>query len=224
MKNENIAIFDTAKRLADALSTSLGKKCEVVVHDFADLSSSLIHIAGNMTGRTIGAPITDLAYRTYKDQGDEARDLAGYRTLINGRVMKSSTIFLRNNEKKVIGCLCVNLDMTDFLNAKTALDEFTLFPEGAEQIPERFASSFTETMESILEGIVRDMGKQPATMDKDERMEFIRRLNDHDVFVFKGAVNQVSQMLGVTRYTVYNDLKALRQAEEAAPLRGNPTR
>ena len=214
MKEEDISVFDTAKRMADALSISFGKKCEVVVHDFADLSSSLIHIAGNMTGRKVGAPITDLAYRTYKDQGDDAKDLAGYRTITNGRIMKSSTVFLRNSSGQVVGCMCVNMDVTDLLNAKAALDEATYFPEGAAYIPERFASSFQETLESILEGIVRDMGKQPASMDKDERLEFIRRLHKHDVFVFKGAVNQVAQLLGVTRYTVYNDLKELRQPDE----------
>lgn len=216
MEDKDVAVFDIMKKVADGLSTGLGKRCEVVLHDFSDLSESLIHIAGNLTGRKVGAPITDLAYKAYKDQGDDVEDLSGYRTIAHGRIMKSSTIFLRDDSGKVIGCLCINMDVTDFLNAKTALEEFTFFPEGVGQPQERFASSFKETLESILEEIVRDMGKQPATMDKDERLEFIRRLNRHDVFAFKGAVNQVAQMLGVTRYTVYNDLKELRLAGEAA--------
>lgn len=219
MNKENIAIFDIAKRMANGLSESLGKKCEVVVHDFSDLSSSLIHIAGDITGRNIGAPITDLAFKAYKEQGSNAKDLTGYRTIINGRILKSSTIFLKNGGNTVIGCMCINMDVTDFLNAKAALDEFTAFPEEC-QPTERFASSFQETLESILEEVVREMGRHPATMDKEERLEFIQRLNTHDVFVFKGAVNQVAQMLGVTRYTVYNDLKELRQAEEALQNRG----
>ena len=219
MSDENVAIFDTMRRVADGLANGLGKRCEVVIHDFSDLSASLIHIAGDVTGRTIGAPITDLAFKAFKDQGDGVEDLSGYRTITQGRIMKSSTIFLRNTTGKAIGCLCINIDVTDFLNAKTALEEFTHFAEEGPQ--ERFASSFQETLESILEDIVRDMGKQPATMDKDERLEFIRRLNTHDVFVFKGAVNQVSQLLGVTRYTVYNDLKELRLAEEAAAGQGD---
>ena len=115
--------------------------------------------------------------------------------------------------------MCINIDVTDFLNAKAALEEFTAFPE-EDQTTERFASSFHETLESILDGVVKEMGKHPATMDKDERLEFIKRLNKHDVFVFKGAVNQVAQLLGVTRYTVYNDLKELRQAEGAPQSQG----
>ena len=220
MEEKAVAIFDIMKRVADGLSTGLGKRCEVVLHDFSDLSASLIHIAGNITGREVGAPITDLAYKAYKDQGDDVEDLSGYRTIAHGRILKSSTIFLRDSSGKVVGCLCINLDVTDFLNAKTALEEFTYFPEGVGQPQERFASSFKETLESILEEIVRDMGKQPATMDKDERLEFIHRLNRHDVFAFKGAVNQVAQLLGVTRYTVYNDLKELRLAEDASEAQG----
>ncbi len=213
MRHEDIALFETMKRVADGLASALGKSCEVVLHDFSDLSRSLIHVAGNITERKIGAPITDLVFKAYKDLGDDVDDLAGYRTIFQGRVMKSSTTFLRNSENKVVGCMCINLDVTDFLNAKSALEEFTLFAENTPHGLERFASSFQETLESILDEVVREMGKQPATMDKDERQEFIRRLNAREVFVFKGAVNQVSRLFGVTRYTVYNDLKEIREAE-----------
>lgn len=213
MKQENAAIFETMKRVADGLSNALGRNCEVVLHDFADLSASLIHVAGDITQRQIGAPITDLIFKAYKDKGDQVEDLSGYRTIFNGRIMKSSTTFLRNSAGQVIGCLCVNLDVTDFLNARAALDEFTHFSADASQSPERFASSFQETLESILDETVAEMGKQPATMDKDERLEFMRRLNMREVFVFKGAVNQVARLFGVTRYTIYNDLKEIREAD-----------
>ncbi len=212
MKRKDAALFETMKQVADGLASALGKNCEVVLHDFSDLSASLIHIAGNLTGRKIGAPITDLIFKAYKDKGDDVQDVSGYRTIFNGRIMKSSTTFLRNNTGKVIGCLCINLDVTDFLNAKASLEEFTQFMDGGNKSSERFASSFHETLESIFEEVVADLGKQPATMEKDERLELIRRLDKRDVFVFKGAVNQVAQLLGVTRYTVYNYIKEVREA------------
>lgn len=216
MNQENLAIFETMKRVADGLSNALGKRCEVVIHDFSDLSASLIHVSGDLTGRTIGAPITDLIFKEYKDQGDAVTDLSGYRTIFNGRIMKSSTTFLRNSEKKVIGCMCINIDVTDFMNAKATLDEFTQFTQDSPSANERFASTFHETLESILDEIVMEMGKLPATMDKDERLECIRRLNTRDVFVFKGAVNQVARLFGVTRYTIYNDLKEIREGDIVA--------
>jgi predicted transcriptional regulator YheO len=216
MKEENAALFQTMKRIADGIAVAVGKNCEVVIHDFSDLDKSLIHIAGNLTNRKVGAPITDLAFKTYKDLGDKAENLFGYRTIANGRVMKSSTMFLRNNAEQVIGCLCVNLDITDLLNAKAALESFTHMEEGAAKTSERFASSFQETLESILEETVEEMSRQPGSMDKDERLEFVRRLNRRDVFVFKGAVNQVAKLFGVSRYTVYNYIKEVREAENSA--------
>ncbi len=216
MKEENALLFQNMKRVADSLAVALGKNCEVVIHDFSNLKKSLIHIAGNITNRKVGAPITDLAYKAFKDHGGAVQDILGYRTIANGRVMKSSTMFIRNSSDEVIGCFCINMDITDFLNAKALLDAFTHFDAETTKTSERFASSFQETLESILEETVEDMGKQPATMEKDERLEFIRRLNQRDVFVFKGAVHQVSRLFGVSRYTVYNYLKEVRAADDSA--------
>lgn len=213
MCDENTSLFAMMKRIADGLSVAIGKNCEVVVHDFSDLERSLVHISGNVTNREVGAPITDLAYRVYKDLGHRAEDQFGYRTIANGRIMKSSTMFLRNGRDEVIGCLCVNMDITDFLNAKSVLDEFTHIGNETSRTSERFASSFQETLEAILEETVRGMGKQPSRMDKDERLEFIRRLNRRDVFVFKGAVNHVARLFGVSRYTIYNYLKEVREID-----------
>jgi predicted transcriptional regulator YheO len=192
----------------------MGKNCEIVVHDFSDLSSSLVHVSGNITQRQIGAPITDFIYKAYKDEGNTVADICGYKTIFNGRVMKSSTTFLRNSSGEVVGCMCINLDMTDFLNAKALLEEWTNFSDKSVEPSEKFPASFQEMLDSMLEEAVVEIGKQPGSMNKEERLEFITMLNRRDLFAFKGAVNEVARLLGVTRYTIYNDLKEIKDTND----------
>lgn len=214
MKKENITIFETIGRVADGLTNILGKNCEIVIHDFSDLSASLVHVSGNITQRQIGAPITDFIYKAFKDAGNSVADITGYKTIFNGRVMKSSTTFLRNSAGDVVGCMCINLDMTDFLNAKALLEEWTSFSEKSVESPEKFPASFQEMLDAMLEEAVAEVGRLPGTMSKEERLDFIAMLNRRDLFAFKGAVNEVARLFGVTRYTIYNDLKEIKDSIE----------
>eukprot|EP00831_Metopus_contortus_P080383 TRINITY_DN8218_c0_g2_i1.p1 TRINITY_DN8218_c0_g2~~TRINITY_DN8218_c0_g2_i1.p1 ORF type:complete len:388 (-),score=88.21 TRINITY_DN8218_c0_g2_i1:134-1297(-) len=208
-------IFQMAKCFADGIARLMGKNVEVVVHDFSDLSSSLVHVAGSVTNRQVGAPITDLIYKRIKEHSHDVEDIHGYKTLShNGRILKSSTMFLRTSANKVVGCLCVNSDITELLNAKALLDDLTGFDESDDGIRgERFASSFNETLGSLIDEAVAQAGKQPATMDKVARLNLLRTLDVQEVFLFKGAVNQVARVFGVSRYTIYNDLKEIRAEE-----------
>ena len=112
------------KRLAKGIESVFGERCEVVIHDFSDITQSLVHMEGNVTNRTIGAPITDLAYRLVNEFGDQVPDKIGYKsTTDEGRVLKCSTIFVRDDNGKPEGCICVNFDVSDFIFLSTAFSE-----------------------------------------------------------------------------------------------------
>jgi len=87
-----------------------GKKCEVVLHDFSEPQKSIVAIEnGHVTERKVGDPITDLALSLWRENGykDKKTDrIINYKTKSkNGKILKSSTVFIRNNQKKIIGCL-----------------------------------------------------------------------------------------------------------------------
>lgn len=212
-KQQAIAILT---RLADATVAVYGRNCEVVVHDLKHLDRSLVYIAGSVTGRTVGAPITDLAYTALKEQGDDVPNLLTYRTVTKaGRILKCATTFVRDEEGHVIACWCVNQDITDFLNARAVLDEFTMGSDDkTETRNETFASTVDETVESIVLDCSSRLGKHPSAMNRAERIALVADLNASDVFMMRGAVEAVATVVGVTRYTIYNYLKeAKRQAD-----------
>ncbi len=205
-------IIDLLKRLADTTVSAYGRNCEVAVHDLDDMERSLVYIAGKVTGRKPGAPITDLAYRMLKEHGDNAPDLLNYRSVTkSGRTLKCATVFLRDKDGRIRACYCINQDITDFLSARAALDEFALGGQQVETRQETFAENVDEMVESLVLECSSRMGKHPTAMSRDERVDLMRELRHKDVFRFRGAAETIAAIMGVSRYTVYNYLKETKR-------------
>lgn len=205
--------IELLKKLADATVNAYGRNCEVVVHDLEDMAHSLVYVAGKITGRKPGAPITDLAYTMLKEHGDNTPDMLSYRTVTkSGRIIKCATVFVRDDAGRIIACYCINQDITDFLSAKAALDEFTQAEAShVETRQETFAESVDEVVESLIEECSSHMGKHPTAMNRAERIDLLRELHRKDVFKFRGAAETIAAIMGVTRYTVYNYMKEARR-------------
>ena len=209
MSQATKAIFDNFKRIAAVTVQTFGRNCEVAIHDFSCLPHSLVHIEGNVTRRQVGAPVTDLVLRVLRRDKDNVKDMANYKTVTHdGRVLKSSTTFIRSTGGKVIGAFCVNYDVTEYLNAAAMLDDFVHTSDSKED--ENFAASFSETIESLTAQAVRQARKQPATMTKDEKVQLVQTLELQGAFLIRGAVEYVAKALGVSKFTVYNYLKEAR--------------
>jgi predicted transcriptional regulator YheO len=214
MQEKNLEFL---KRLAKGIVAIFGKRCEVVIHDFTDISSSLVHIEGDISQRSVGAPITDFAYKLVSDFGNDAPDRLGYRnTLDNGKVIKCSTMFVRDDEGTIEGCIGINFDVSDFVFLSKAFFEFDALKtavngNGSDHPKEHFAKNFPETMESIIDGMLADYRKVPTMMNREEKKQFVHKLDKSGVFNIKGAVNYLAKVLGVSRYTVYSYLKEVRE-------------
>ncbi len=118
------------KDMARGINSVFGDRCEVAVHDFSNLKSSLVYLVGNVTNRPLGSSIPDMLYRLLKEFGDEAPNKLGYKsTTEDGKVIKCSTTMFRNEEGKIVGCLCINFNVTDFAYLATAFNDFTFIPQ-----------------------------------------------------------------------------------------------
>jgi predicted transcriptional regulator YheO len=206
-------LFSTLEQVADAITKTFPRNCEAVVHDLSDPQQSVRYIAGNVTRRKIGAPVTDLVVRALHQEGRDIADRFSYKTMTkDGRELKSSTVFFRDLKGQVIGAFCINFDTTDYLNATHALEVFTATSgdfEGNDKV-ETFASSFTETVEALFQQAVSRIGKQSSSMSTEEKIRLVQELARNGVFQIKGAVDEVSLLMGISKYTVYSYLKKLR--------------
>lgn len=210
------ALFRTLGQIADGISAMYGKNCEVVVHDISKPGESLVHIAGNVTGREVGAPATDLLLKELNKDHDAIHDIYNYKTTAkDGRSLKSTTMFIRNAENRIVAALCINLDTTDFFTAARTIASF--LPDTVQsdrEIKETFSVSASETIDAIFDQTLEILGKQPASMSTEERKQLIQLLNEQNVFDMKGAVQHVARLCGVSQFTIYNYLKITREKQQ----------
>ncbi|WP_051617293.1 helix-turn-helix transcriptional regulator [Desulfonatronovibrio hydrogenovorans] len=221
MMDEKEHIFRLLEQVAQALSAMFPKNMEVVVHDVSRPNSSIRHISGNVTGRSKGGPVTDLVVRSLHVEGNKCRDSHNYRTTSSdGRALKSSTVFIRDREGEVFAVFCINLDLTDYLNASRALEMFTAVTSdfNGQGRVETFSSSISETIESLIDQAVAKTGREPSTMSMDERIRTVAELGNSGVFKIKGGIDLVALRLGVSKCTIYNYLKKIETDQMAGRI------
>jgi predicted transcriptional regulator YheO len=212
--------LEVMKPVAKGIAATFGKNCEVVLHDLKDPSSSLIFRAGTVTDREIGAPITNLVLEALRRHGDETEDLIGYRNRTkDGKVLKSSTIFIRDDDNHILGCMCINYDLTEFNLIQSIMDDACQLKDLAEvgykRTEEQFARDINEVVDTVIESVLHELGKPVPMMTKDEKVKVVEMLDDRGIFLVKGAIDVVALALAVSKYTIYNYL------EEARALKGN---
>jgi predicted transcriptional regulator YheO len=206
---DKAALFQVLKRVAVALHRLFAPFCEVVVHDFADFEHSIICIEGNITERAIGGGATDLLLAKAIN-GETDADLYNYLTsLPGGRLMKSCTVFLRDEQGKAYGAFCVNFDISALVNMRNLLNTFVATEERAD-ISETFLDEIEETIQSLLTETLYELGQQLPLMSREEKVDLIGRLADKGVFQVKKAVPILADQLGLSRATVYNYLRDAR--------------
>ncbi|MBH9970913.1 transcriptional regulator [Bifidobacterium sp. W8109] len=227
--------------LVDFLGKILGPKTEVVLENVKDFSHSVVAIAnGNLSGRAIGSPATDLVLHIWQnreyDRHDYLTHYAGY--TIQGHPVVSSTLFVRNSRGRVIGFLCINFDNSTFRQASqelrrasSYLDALGLTGPGAELkddgTPPEEPAAETESEQSTREVLsvntdevvthniaefAAELGIPPARMNRQERLRLITRLDESGVFLVKGSVDTVARALGISSPSVYRYLHTIRNA------------
>lgn len=190
----------------------LGDRYEVILHDLSHVESSIVGIEGSITHRKIGGPATNYLIQLLREYGDEAKDSINYKNVMpDGCVLRSSTIFIRDNDGKIIGSLCINQDLTDFMVANRLLERLVEFKNEEHEVPkEMFAQDISEVMESMVGSELALVNKPVAYMQKEDKLALVDDLEHKGIFDVKGSVEYVAECLGVTNFTVYNYLKEIR--------------
>ncbi|MCK8060688.1 MULTISPECIES: transcriptional regulator [unclassified Fusibacter] len=195
----------------EGIANTFGSNCEVVLHDFSNLSNSIIAISnGHVTGRNVGSPMTEYSLKVV-NKGDTDSDIINYTgKSFDGKVLKSSTFFIKDDDGKTIGCYCINMDLTEFYAARKVLDEIMKIETDSKQTEEIGTNRVNDVLNEIVLKTVENAGKPIAYMSKEEKVQIVKNLNDQGAFLIKGAIDYVAMVLCVSRYTIYNYLDEIR--------------
>jgi len=198
----------------EGIAKTFGKNCEVVLHDINNPQSSIIAIAnGHVTGRTVGGPMSEYGLSALR-KGEYDKNKVNYlKKTSDGRILKSSSLFVKDENGKVIGFLCINFDMSELSIIKSLLNDFIEVSDGISienSSEESFGSNINDVLNSIVNRTLDSLGKPVAFMSKEEKVNIVELLDQKGVFLIKGAIDYVAKVLCVSRYTIYNYLDEIR--------------
>lgn len=202
--------------IIEGIAKTFGKNCEVVLHDYYGSKSSIIAIEnGHVTGRSIGSPITEEALKAIQ-KGNIDENIINYTgKTTDGRVLKSSTMFIKDENTNIIGLLCINFDMSTLIVAQNAINEIIQTEEKEElKSKDVITNSVNDVLSNIVSSTLDQLGKPVAYMNKEEKVNVVKKLDEQGAFLIKGAIDYVAKVLCVSRYTIYNYLDEIRVCDK----------
>ncbi|MDD3656238.1 MAG: PAS domain-containing protein [Atribacterota bacterium] len=212
--------------VAKGIARAFGKNCEVILHDVQDLEHSIVLIEnGHITGRQVGAPMTDLGlYFLTSDLFNDIDYVASYQTESkDGKKLKSTSIFIRDNNRKIVGFLCINFNIEPMINISREIDEFCNVNNNLnsveniikEEREESFSHSLDDLMERLFSKAQQRIGKEINKMQKEDKIEMVRYLQKHGIFLVKDAIDRLAEKLNVSRFTIYNYLAEIKPEHDS---------
>lgn len=205
--------------LVDFLADCLGEDTEVVLHDLSDYHQSVVAIRnGHISGRSIGSPLTDLSLKVLKTaMFEQTPYMANYQSLSKeGHMLKASTFFIRDDDGRFVGMLCINADNHKLVAARDTLAELVAMlkiPNENATVTETLSMSVRELVMNNIARVAPDIEHTADTMQQKEKIELIEKLSDMGTFMIKGAIGYVAEALRVSVPTVYRYLGLVKKAE-----------
>jgi predicted transcriptional regulator YheO len=203
--------------IVEGLGKTFGENCEVVLHNIKTPESSVIAVAnGHVTGRVVGSPMTEVGLAAIRKSNFQNSILNYGNKTTDGRDLKSSTIFIKDEEGVVIGCLCINFDISEFGVLKKAINQLCFVEDKSSndgEVKETLGNNVNEVLSNIVYRTLEKVGKPVAYMTKEEKVSIVKLLDEQGAFLIKGAIDYVAKVLCVSRYTIYNYLDEIRVVE-----------
>jgi predicted transcriptional regulator YheO len=119
-------------------------------------------------------------------------------------------MFIKDENDEVLGCLCINFDMSELTVAKRVIDELLQTDADEENKNNDGANKVNDVLTDIVQNTLEQSGKPVAYMSKEEKVSIVKKLDLQGAFLIKGAIDYVAKVLCVSRYTIYNYLDEIR--------------
>ena len=199
--------IEFCKQLAKGVARQFGSNCEVVVHDLCaeEPEHSVVVIEnGHVTGRRLGDGPSHVVWEALKADPDSLEDRLSYLTRTeDGKLLKSSTMYIRNDEGKPIALFAINYDITMMKLMEDTIQEFTRTDANAQE-PQTITHNVNDLLEELIKQSAQLVGKPVALMTKDDKIKAIRFLNESGAFTIMKAGQRVCNFFGISKYTLYS--------------------
>ena len=196
----------TWEQLAKGITGQFGESCEVVIHDLTqDMEHTIVYIEnGHVTGRKVGDSSSKIVIESLNKPSDELKDRINYRTQTeDGKILKSTTLYIRDDEDNVVGIFSINLDITSFMKAERTLKELISIEDETKDV-DCIHNGVISTLNDLIGQSVKLVNKPVSEMTRDDKIKAIKFLQDSGAFLIKKSGDKVSKFFGISKFTLYN--------------------
>ena len=202
--------------IARMIGDTFGTHCEVILHDFSNPQNSVVYTRNNtVTNRQVGESFTEyfvkevLLSRKFEDDCSVNYMMTGS----SGQTVKSSTALIRDSGDRVIGALCVNIDVTCLANVLSQLSEL-MGMEPPSLSLEKEVEVRPHIKEIVDDIIDQTIGSQDVELlSREQKIELIRFMNATGIFLIQGATDKVADRMNISKVTVYSYLDEIKKGK-----------
>ena len=161
----------------------------------------------------VGAPLEDFASDAVSDEaGAHGKNTIGiyYSRTQDNRSLKCVINIIRNKFRTIIGVLCVRIDVSiplhEFMRGFIPVVDNNL-ANGISDEPAPL-ETVEEMCDHLIDQAISNANDNPQLSTTDRNRFIVQQLNTSGIFNIRGSISLVANELGVSRYTIYNYLKA----------------
>ncbi|MDY3057629.1 MAG: helix-turn-helix transcriptional regulator [Mediterraneibacter faecis] len=204
--------LDFLKQLAHGLAIQFGSSCEIAIHDLKtkDLEKSIVYIEnGHVSNRQTGDGPSGIVLETLQSDPSTIHDKLSYLTKTeDGRILKSSTFYIRDDDGSISYIFSLNYDITAFTAASTAIQSLIAtkdnLPDLTGDSPRQITHNVNELLDLLIKQAVAKVGKPVAMMNKDDKVAVVQYLDHAGAFLITKSGDKVSSYLGISKFTLYS--------------------
>lgn len=209
--------LELLKQIAHGFAVQFGSSCEIVIHDLRkkDLENSIVYIEnGHITNRSLGDGPSRVVLGTMTKNPARIQDRLSYLTKTDdGRILKSSTMYIREDDNSIAYILSLNYDITSLLTVESAIQSLirTETPKETEHEdnqPQKITHNVNELLDTLIEQALALVGKPVALMNKDDKVAVVQYLNNAGAFLITKSGDKTASILGISKFTLYSYMDA----------------
>lgn len=205
--------LELLRQVAAGIAAQFGSNCEVAIHDLSrDPDRSIVFIAnGHVSGRRVGDGASNVVMEQLRTQDPEPKDHLCYLTKTpDGKILKSSTVYIRDRKGKVSAILAINYDISRLILMEEALHDLTSTGEEVPSEPERI-TNVSDLLDELIQQSVTLVGKPAAVMNKEDKVKAIQFLSQNGAFLITKSGDKVAKYFGISKYTLYSYIDMNKQ-------------
>ncbi len=217
LKKEMRVMLESIMKL---IAAQFGENCEVVLHDWSkEYSSTIVAIEnGHVSGRKVGDAGSNLGLEVMRGTSDGSNQLNYLTKTKDGRILRSSSLYLKDEAGRLVGALCINVDVTNYINMQKQLSNITMFPgvspSSEDLSDEFFTTDVKELLQYLIEEGTKQVGKDPKEMTREDKKKFVSYLDQKGAFLITKSGPEICQYLGISKYTLYSYLNEINGEQE----------